>query len=123
MPSIVVANGPIDLHVVVHGAGTAVLYPDKVAAVAGLSVPYYPLRAVSFIERMREAYRGKCFYQLCYQTEGAAEAEMESDLARGLLAARAPRAAACLLHCRRQGCGALLCSWSRPVRGAGKVLQ
>jgi pimeloyl-ACP methyl ester carboxylesterase len=63
---------------------TAVLYPDKVAAVAGLSVPYYPLRAVSFIERMREVYRGKYFYQLYYQTEDAAEAEMETDLARGL---------------------------------------
>jgi pimeloyl-ACP methyl ester carboxylesterase len=152
MPSIVVANGPIDLHVVVQGTGPLILcvhgYPElsyswrhqidhfstrgytvaaldvrgygqsskptevaaysmreltsDVAAVIdalggrailvghdwgapiGLSVPDYPLRAVSFIERMREVYRGKYFYQLYYQTEGAAEAEMETDLARGL---------------------------------------
>ena len=63
---------------------TSVLYSDKVTAVAGLSVPYFPLRNVSFLDRMREAYSGKYFYQLYYQTEGVAETEMEADLAKAL---------------------------------------
>ena len=63
---------------------TAVLYRDKVTAVAGLSVPYFPIRAISFIDRMREAYKGKYFYQLYFQEEGVAEAEFEADLHRAL---------------------------------------
>ncbi len=63
---------------------TAVLYSDKVAAVAGLSVPYFPLRAISFVDRMRDVYNGKYFYQLYYQTEGLAEGEMEADLSKAL---------------------------------------
>ena len=63
---------------------TSVLYSDKVTAVAGFSVPYFPLREISFVDRMREAYRGKYFYQLYKQAEGVAEAEIEADLYKAL---------------------------------------
>lgn len=58
---------------------TAVRYPDKVAAVAGLSVPYTPMGDVSFLPLMRKLYEGKFFYQLYFQEPGVAEAEFEAD--------------------------------------------
>ena len=59
---------------------SAVLYPDKITAVAGLSVPYSPIGTTSFITLMRKLYVGKFFYQLYIQDEGVAEAEFEADL-------------------------------------------
>ena len=58
---------------------TAVRHPDKVAAVAGLSVPYTPTMDVSFLALMRQLYAGKFFYQLYFQEPGVAEAEFGSD--------------------------------------------
>ena len=58
---------------------TAVRHPDKVAAVAGLSVPYTPTGDTSFLQVIRALYAGKFFYQLYFQTPGVAEAEFAGD--------------------------------------------
>ena len=63
---------------------TAVLFPDKVSAVAGLSVPYTPIAPRSFIDLARAVYKDRFFYQLYIQTEGVAEAEVEANV-RGAL--------------------------------------
>ena len=63
---------------------TALLYPEKVAAVAGLSVPYMPRGEVSFIALARQIYAGRFFYQLYFQQEGVAEAEFEADVPAAL---------------------------------------
>jgi pimeloyl-ACP methyl ester carboxylesterase len=58
---------------------TALRYPDKVAAVAGLSVPYAPWGETRFLDLMRQLHAGRFFYQLYFQAEGVAEAEFEAD--------------------------------------------
>ena len=58
---------------------TALRHPEKVVAVAGLSVPYVPVRDVPFLAAMRHVYKDRFFYQLYFQDEGVAEAEFESD--------------------------------------------
>jgi epoxide hydrolase A/B len=63
---------------------TALLHPDKVSAVALLSVPYIPLGGMSFIDMMRALYEDRFFYQVYFQREGAAEAELEADLRTSL---------------------------------------
>jgi len=63
---------------------TALLHPAKIRAVAGLSVPYFPRGPAPFIEVARAAYKGRFFYQLYFQEEGVAEAELEADVAGAL---------------------------------------
>jgi pimeloyl-ACP methyl ester carboxylesterase len=65
---------------------TALLYPEKIRAVAGLSVPYMPQGEKPFIDVVDEAFtqRGRFFYQVYFQDEGVAEAELEADV-RGAL--------------------------------------
>lgn len=63
---------------------TALIYPEKVTAVAGLSVPYVPRGERSFINLARSLYAGRFFYQLYFQQEGVAEAEFESDIPTAL---------------------------------------
>ncbi len=63
---------------------TALLYPDKVTAVAGLSVPYVPRGEVAFIKAAEHIYAGRFFYQLYFQQEGVAEAELEADVPKSL---------------------------------------
>lgn len=63
---------------------TAFLHPQRVSAVAGLSVPPGRRGEVPNIERWREVYAGRFFYQLYFQQEGVAEAEFEADV-RGAL--------------------------------------
>jgi pimeloyl-ACP methyl ester carboxylesterase len=63
---------------------TAMMHPDKITAVAGLSVPYFPPGGPSLIETMRTIYAGRFFYQLYFQAEGVAEAELEADIPRTL---------------------------------------
>ena len=58
---------------------TSIRYPDKVAAVAGLSVPYRPMTETSFLDVMRQIHADSFFYQLYFQEPGVAEAEFESD--------------------------------------------
>jgi pimeloyl-ACP methyl ester carboxylesterase len=63
---------------------TALLHPDRIRAVAGLSVPYRPRGPAPFIDVVRSIYKGWFFYQIYFQQEGVAEAELEADVARGL---------------------------------------
>jgi pimeloyl-ACP methyl ester carboxylesterase len=63
---------------------TALLYPDKVGAVALLSVPYYPSSEIKTLDLWRQLYADQFFYQLYFQQEGVAEAELEADIAVGL---------------------------------------
>lgn len=58
---------------------TTLRHPDKVAAVAGLSVPYTPWGEHRFLDLMRQVHAGRFFYQLYFQAEGVAEAEFEAD--------------------------------------------
>ena len=65
---------------------SALIRPDRVRAVAGLSVPYLGVAKRSFSAMIEEVFtsRGKFFYQHYFQAEGVAEAEMEADV-RGAL--------------------------------------
>ena len=63
---------------------TAALHPERVSAVAGLSVPYRGRIDVPVIDLWRRIYRGKFFYQLYFQEEGVAEAELEADVRTSL---------------------------------------
>ncbi len=61
---------------------TALLYPDKVAAVAALSVPYTGVPPRPFIDLVDDAFtkKGLFFYQVYFQDEGVAEADLEADI-------------------------------------------
>lgn len=63
---------------------TALLHPDRISAVALLSVPYIPLGGMSFIDTMRSIYHDRFFYQIYFQDEGKAEAEVEADIPASL---------------------------------------
>ena len=65
---------------------TALLHPDRVRAVAGLSVPYVPQGETPFIDMAHEIFtkRGLFFYQVYFQEEGVAEREWEADVRGGL---------------------------------------
>jgi pimeloyl-ACP methyl ester carboxylesterase len=58
---------------------TALLYPDEIRAVAGMSVPHTPGGEISLLDLMRAVYADRFFYMLYFQEEGVAEAEMEAD--------------------------------------------
>ena len=58
---------------------TALLHPDRVRAVAGLSVPYTPGTELSFLDLAEQIYQGRFFYQKYFQEEGVAERELEAD--------------------------------------------
>jgi pimeloyl-ACP methyl ester carboxylesterase len=60
---------------------SALIRPDRVRAVAGLSVPYTGAPAHSLKDMWTEVFtkRGKFFYQAYFQAEGVAEAELEAD--------------------------------------------
>jgi pimeloyl-ACP methyl ester carboxylesterase len=65
---------------------TALTRPDRVRAVAGLSVPYTGVPTRSFRELFEEIFtsRGRFFYQHYFQAEGVAEREMEKDVRNAL---------------------------------------
>jgi pimeloyl-ACP methyl ester carboxylesterase len=58
---------------------TAIRYPERVRAVAGLSVPYLGRGARPAIDVFREVYKDRFFYQIYFQQPGVAEAELEAD--------------------------------------------
>ncbi len=58
---------------------TAIRYPTRVRAVAGLSVPHLGRSERSTIDIFREVYKGRFFYQLYFQEPGVAEKEFEAD--------------------------------------------
>ena len=65
---------------------TALTRPDRVSAVAGLSVPYSGVPTRPFTEIFTEAFtsKGRFFYQAWFQNVGPPEAEAEADV-RGFL--------------------------------------
>jgi pimeloyl-ACP methyl ester carboxylesterase len=65
---------------------SALIRPDRVRAVAGLSVPYMGVPTRSMSEMIEAVFtkRGRFFYQHYFQPEGLAEAEMQADV-RGAL--------------------------------------
>jgi pimeloyl-ACP methyl ester carboxylesterase len=63
---------------------TTLLHPERIRAVAGLSVPYMPRGEMSFIELAKILYKDRFFYQLYFQKEGPPEAEFEADIPAAL---------------------------------------
>ena len=65
---------------------SALARPDKVRAVAGLSVPYTGVPARSMMDMIREVFtdKGRFFYQAWFQDVGPPEAELEADVRTGL---------------------------------------
>jgi pimeloyl-ACP methyl ester carboxylesterase len=61
----------------------ALLHPERVAAVAGLSVPFVPRTPVAPLEIMRSV-RGEDFYIVRFQEPGVADAELAQDVRRTL---------------------------------------
>ena len=59
---------------------TARLHPDKVSAVAGMSVPYRPATKGDPMELWEALYPDRYFYMKYFQTVGAPEAEFEADM-------------------------------------------
>ena len=61
---------------------TALVHPEQVRAVAGLSVPYVGIPKRSISELIAELYtsKGRFFYQHYFAQEGVAEAELETDV-------------------------------------------
>lgn len=62
----------------------AIRHPDRVRAVAGLSVPHIPASPVSIIEILDQVYAGRFFYMLHFQEPGVAEEEFGVDLRAAL---------------------------------------
>jgi pimeloyl-ACP methyl ester carboxylesterase len=63
---------------------TALFFPDKVRAVAGLSVPHTGRGPMPRVELFRNIYKDRFFYQLYFQKPGVAEAEFEADVRTSL---------------------------------------
>ena len=63
---------------------TSLLNENRISAVAGLSVPYFPQREVSPLDAFEVIYKDKFFYQLYFQKECVAESEFEPDLRKYL---------------------------------------
>jgi pimeloyl-ACP methyl ester carboxylesterase len=63
---------------------TSILFPTKVRAVVGMSIPYLgrPRRPVT--EMFRAYFQERFFYQLYFQEPGVAEREFEADIAASL---------------------------------------
>ena len=63
---------------------TALFFPERVRAVAGLSVPHTGRGPIPQIQLMKRMHRGRFFYQLYFQEPGVAEAELEADVRSSL---------------------------------------
>ncbi len=86
MAGLIAALGEEQAVVIGHDWGapiawnTALLHPDRVRAVAGLSVPYTGAGPAPFIDVAKQVYKDEFFYQLYFQEPGVAEAELEADV-------------------------------------------
>ncbi len=63
---------------------TALLHPERVRAVAGLSVPYLPAGDVSLLDLARQVYADRFFYMTYFQTPDVVEAELGADVESSL---------------------------------------
>ncbi|MGO1118375.1 alpha/beta fold hydrolase [Rhodovibrionaceae bacterium A322] len=59
---------------------TAILHPEKVQAVAGLSVPHMTRPKVPQTQVFKSLYADRFFYMLYFQEPGKAEAELEANV-------------------------------------------
>lgn len=59
----------------------ALLHPDRVAGVCGMSVPFTPRSPVPPLQIMRAASAGRFFYIVYFQDPGVADAELAADTA------------------------------------------
>lgn len=64
--------------------GTALFHPERVRAVAGLSVPHLGRGSMPSVQLFRKIYKDRFFYQLYFQEPGVAEAELEADVPTSL---------------------------------------
>jgi pimeloyl-ACP methyl ester carboxylesterase len=62
----------------------ALMRPDRIRAVAALSVPYTPRGPVPPTQALRAAAGDRFMYMLYFQTPGVAEAELEADVPKTL---------------------------------------
>jgi pimeloyl-ACP methyl ester carboxylesterase len=60
------------------------LHPDRVAAVAALSVPVVPRAKVPPTQAFRKVFGENFFYMLYFQEPGVADAELDGDVGRTL---------------------------------------
>jgi pimeloyl-ACP methyl ester carboxylesterase len=63
---------------------TSLFFPEKVRAVAGLSVPYTGRGPAPRLELFRNIYKDRFFYQIYFQEVGVAEKELEADVRTSL---------------------------------------
>ena len=65
---------------------TALGRPDRVRAVAGLSVPWTGIAKAPFLDAIHAAFtaKGRFFYQVYFQDDGVAEAELQADVRTSL---------------------------------------
>lgn len=61
---------------------TALLHPDRVRGVVGMSVPFVPRAPAPPIQLMRAAFGDSFFYIVYFQEPGVADAELGADPAR-----------------------------------------
>lgn len=61
---------------------TALLHPERVRAVVGMSVPFIPRPPMPPIAMLRTALSGLFFYMVYFQEPGVADAELGADPAR-----------------------------------------
>jgi pimeloyl-ACP methyl ester carboxylesterase len=62
----------------------ALLHPERVRAVVGMSVPHGARTSTSPLARMKAIFKDLFFYMLYFQEPGKAEAELEADVRRSL---------------------------------------
>ncbi len=60
----------------------ALLHPERVAGVCGMSVPFVPRAGMSPIELMKMVFADNFFYILYFQEPGVADAELAADPAK-----------------------------------------
>ncbi len=60
----------------------ALLHPDRVSAVVGMSVPFLPRTPMAPVEMMRHVFADGFFYIVYFQQPGVADAELGADPAR-----------------------------------------
>jgi pimeloyl-ACP methyl ester carboxylesterase len=81
-------DGPIVLIGHDWGAPTvwhsAIRYPERVRAVAGLSVPHTPPMPMSLLDVFDQMYADRFFYMLHFQEPGVVESEFAQDLRAAL---------------------------------------
>jgi pimeloyl-ACP methyl ester carboxylesterase len=74
---------------------SALLHPDRVRAVCGMSVPFIPRGPMSPVTMMRQVFGDSFFYILYFQEPGVADANLAADpyrTMRGMLAGLSPDA-------------------------------